>query len=233
MNTSQPCLILMLKYPDPGLVKTRLGREIGFENSARVYRLLVAGVMRVLRGLEHPVLICCDPVRSFEAYRKWLGKEHGFFLQQGKDLGERMHAAFRQAFEHGYPGAVLLGSDISGLERDIVEQALAWLQQQRPVLGPAEDGGYYMLGLERTDLDYSFFSHIPWSTSRVLEMTVQRMKKKGLTPCMMPQLRDVDTLEDLCMLFPGFSGGYPDEPGSREWFIEACMISLQKVLLQR
>lgn len=190
-------LLFFLKYPNPGEVKTRLGREIGHETASSLYRAFVRDMLRNISDNGWNILIYADPETDIEKYRKWLGEDWTIAFQSGEDLGSRMMHAFEEAFEKGIEYAALIGSDLPALHPVSIRQAFSLLGQGYPCLGPAEDGGYYLIGLNRNHLHKHIFSDIKWSTPAVLQTTVGRMKNLGLQPKLLPELGDVDTLSDL------------------------------------
>ncbi len=196
MNSLRQCLILMLKYPVPGRVKTRLARHIGKANAALLYRSLASRILATCSELDHPLLLSCHPDQKIQEYRSWLGDSYCYISQQGKNLGERMQSSMEQAFELGFTGATLLGTDIPDLSKYILEQAMTGLDRHKAVLGPALDGGYYLLGLSQQCFNPELFKGIPWSTSRVWEHTMKRFGSLGLEPFILPTMRDLDNLED-------------------------------------
>ena len=118
--------------------------------------------------------------------------------QRGADLGERMSSAFAEVFVRtGTDRVLLIGSDIPHITADLLEDYFSKLDEHDVVLGPAEDGGYYLVGLHRTSFTPALFEDIPWSTGRVRRETVRRAEKLGLSVYLGPTLRDIDTLEDL------------------------------------
>jgi len=115
--------------------------------------------------------------------------------QAGNDLGERMELAFEESFKAGYKKAVIIGSDCPELTVTIVQQAFQELDLHHIVLGPATDGGYYLLGMK--ELLSDLFRDKPWSTDRVMDATVKQADKLGKHVKLLPQLSDLDSLEDL------------------------------------
>lgn len=185
-------LILFIKNPVLGRVKTRLAAGIGEERALQVYQDLLRHTREVARRVE---------VRRYVFYSDFIDwqdewPESLFFkrLQEGRDLGLRMHHALDTALGR-HEKAVLVGGDIPGLRPDILERAFSALEQQDVVLGPAEDGGYYLIGLKEPRL--SLFEEMRWSHPRVLDDTLQRVDDAGLSCQFLETLKDVDEPQDL------------------------------------
>lgn len=210
LSDERPCLAVMLKYPDPGKVKTRLGREIGMEAAALLYSCFVLRLLGQCRNTGYEIMLCCHPDRDISHYQAWLGQGYIYTVQAGGDLGRKMLWCFEQAFEHGFTFPVLMGSDIPGLDRRLILRALEEPGSRHSVIGPSSDGGYYLIGVDRRSFRPDFFSTIPWSTSGVLDMTMKKFASAGLEPLVLPVLRDVDTLDDLKHVFSGL--GLPATP---------------------
>jgi rSAM/selenodomain-associated transferase 1 len=198
---SEAALIVFLKHPEPGAVKTRLAPALGAETAAALYRALTEEVLEatVPRSGEYETLVFFDPPEAAEAMRAWLP---GVRLrpQCAGDLGARMTAAFARAFERGARQVAIIGTDAPGVTRETVAGALAALDDADVVVGPAEDGGYYLLAL--CEPHPELFENVAWSTPVVLEETLARAATAGLRVRELPRLRDVDTLEDVRAEWP-------------------------------
>jgi rSAM/selenodomain-associated transferase 2/rSAM/selenodomain-associated transferase 1 len=193
----ETCLVVMVKYPEPGKVKTRLGREIGMDNAARFYRDFVFRLLTTCSEISCPVVISCHPDRRVSDYQQWLGHEYAYIVQRGNDLGMIMQDSFEQAFDQGFSKVILLGSDVPHLPGDYIEKAVNKLEENDLVIGPALDGGYYLLGMNKTSFNGKIFKEIPWSTSTVFILTLKVVAENNLTKFILPCLRDIDTLDDL------------------------------------
>jgi uncharacterized protein len=187
----RPSLALFLKAPRIGTVKTRLASEIGDRRALRLYRVLVARTLSAVREVGLEVTIWFTPVDAASEMRFWLG-DWDFRPQASGDLGARLAAAAR-AVEPGR-GWIALGADCPRLGAEHLGEASALVEQGELVVGPSEDGGYYLIGGPTPLPD--LFSEIPWSTDRVLEETRTRLKLSGVRWHELPLLRDVDTAED-------------------------------------
>jgi len=189
-------LIVYAKRPWPGYAKTRLASGIGAEGAAGVYtRLLYSYLMNLLGAdLEdvHIELAVTTPadVPFFAA----AFPEVSVYPQVEGDLGQRMSASFARAFASGAERAVLTGSDIPLLDAAVVQRAFALLETAPAVVGPAEDGGYYLLGLRAPGAP--LFDGIAWSTDSVLAQTEALARVANIPLVHLPALSDLDTVED-------------------------------------
>lgn len=187
-------LLVFAKAPDPGRVKTRLAREVGEEEAAKIYAALARHVVDEVRGGPYRTEICFTPPEAGDRVRGWLGVAGlSFHPQSEGDLGARMERAIRRSLEESH-AVVVVGTDAPQVTSSLVERAFQELREADLVLGPALDGGYYLIGLKRPRPE--LFRAIPWSTSEVLEATLFRARSLGLKTHMLPALRDVDSLED-------------------------------------
>jgi rSAM/selenodomain-associated transferase 2/rSAM/selenodomain-associated transferase 1 len=194
LPTGSPILMVFAKEPVPGRVKTRLAAEVGPEEAALIYRELGRRVVDQVREGPYRTVVFYDPPEAGAAVEEWLGGR-GIELrpQAPGDLGDRLGSAFRWAFREA-ERVVVVGTDAPDVDSEQAEAALQALEAADLVLGPALDGGYYLLGLRRHAPE--LFQGIPWSTPEVLGATRTRARELGLTETLLPALRDVDTLED-------------------------------------
>lgn len=198
-------VLVFVRAPEAGRVKTRLAAALGAEAALRVYRRLAEHAVAEARALAPGVTVRVHhtPADAGEAVRAWLGAELDYLPQSADpDLGERMRAAFDAAFAAGFRRVVIIGSDLPELSADVLHHAFASLDAHDVVLGPARDGGYYLLGMRRMVGDV--FAGVPWSTDRVLARTLEILRGMGIEPALLEALADVDEVEDL-------------PPGWREW----------------
>jgi uncharacterized protein len=186
-------LIVFSKNPVAGKVKTRLGACIGPAEALKVYE--------ALRGITELV---SAPARCSRAvfYSDFIPGTDLFmtggtraFLQEGADLGERMHRAFLEGFTLGFRHVALIGTDCPGLSTFLIDKAFEALEEHDAVLGPARDGGFYLVGLNRPMPE--LFIGRTWSTSRVLHESMEIFRKHGRDCELLPALSDIDTIEDL------------------------------------
>jgi rSAM/selenodomain-associated transferase 1 len=194
-------LLVFVKAPRAGAVKTRLAAVLGTENAARLYRAIAGEEIRrtAPRGGEYARTFFVDPPDGAEDIARWLPGET-LVPQKGRDLGERMANAFAAAFAEGARRVALIGSDVPTCGREHVAEALAALDDHDLALGPTHDGGYYLIALDRPRPE--LFQAIPWSTPAVLPATAERAGVLGLAVRMLDPLRDIDTLEDIRLEWP-------------------------------
>jgi uncharacterized protein len=183
---------VMIKHPRPGRVKTRLAATLGEESAAALYRCFVQDVMRIVDALGAATLLSIDPWTLRADFAAWLGSERWFQPQVGPDLGARMDDAFSRAFEAGYTRVVLIGSDLPDLPRSLLAGALRVLDRHEVVLGPAHDGGFYLLGWALRAFRPGLFAAIPWSAPTVLAECRAALLRSGLEPRLLAPWSDVD-----------------------------------------
>lgn len=194
---SAAAVLVFVRAPHAGRVKTRLAAEIGAAAALRVYRRLAEHTLAEARrlGAAARVRVCYTPADAEPAVRAWLGAGIEYRAQGEGDLGARMRRAFEEAFRDGFGRVLLVGSDVPGLRAGLLRRALALLDEHAAVLGPAFDGGYYLLGLREPRPE--LFAAVPWSTPRVLALTLAKLRAAGLEPALLETLRDVDHAADL------------------------------------
>lgn len=183
------------KAPIPGHAKTRLGEEVGMERAAAVYesilRSFLSHLMKRTAAFQKVLFV------AGRQDQRWFKDQFPAWRiqgQKGRNLGERMANAFQDLFAAGVDRVVIAGSDIPDLTEEIINEAFLALHEVDVVLGPGEDGGYYLIGLRQPEA--RLFERIPWGTSRVLEITKSRAEDLGLKVKLLQPLRDIDTGED-------------------------------------
>jgi hypothetical protein len=192
---------LFVKAPIPGRVKTRLAIDIGDQAACSIYRRLVDQVLQQIQasGLALALFFDGDVTLVPESWKQYA---RFCIQQQGGDLGERMAAAFSRLFSDGVQQAIVIGSDIPGINAAYLLQSFDLLKEHPLVLGPALDGGYCLIGFNQSHFTESVFQNIPWNSDQVLELTLHAAAQAGLTVGLLPALRDIDTVEDLQYLDP-------------------------------
>lgn len=188
-------VIVFQKTPELGKVKTRLAASIGDKGALRVYQFLLQHTHRVLENFPADIHVFIAGAYDASSSQP---SNYFFHMQEGEDLGARMDTAFTKLLSSGYQKVLIIGTDCYDLSPEILRQAFAELTQRDLVIGPARDGGYYLLGMRKPAPE--LFIGIPWSTSSVFRDTMDCAKKLGLSCAVLPVLSDVDTAEDLGVL---------------------------------
>jgi rSAM/selenodomain-associated transferase 1 len=189
-------ILIFAKAPVPGQVKTRLIPTLTPRMAAKLHGRLVRETVARLAGAGlAPIELWCSPDTLHPLFLE-LARTYGLSLhrQEGADLGERMSEAFANALTRGGE-VVLLGTDCPSLDGAYVSAALAALEGSDAVLGPAEDGGYVLLGLKRSAPE--IFLNMPWGTARVAALTRERLASLGWKWAELPALWDLDRPQDL------------------------------------
>ena len=201
-------LIIFTRYPEPGTTKTRLIPCLGPEGAADLQRQMTARVLsqaRALRDRRRLDLEVRHEGGTDLLMRTWLGDGVDYVDQGEGDLGQRMDRTLRDALQQGAVAAVLIGSDIPGITSALLAKAFAKLEAGKVVLGPATDGGYYLIGLTALDMaavSAAIFADMPWGTSLVLQETCRRLVRLGLSYILLDPLTDIDRPEDLSLWEP-------------------------------
>ena len=191
-------LIVFVRYPEAGCVKTRLAKSIGKKEAASVYRLFVELLLKRTDNMSSERLIFYTPENKRDEVLSWLGDDSKLYPQKGDDLGQRMCNAFRFAFAEGARKIVIVGTDIPLLSTEVILRAFEVLEDRECVIGPSFDGGYYLLGLSH--FDGKIFQNIHWGTSEVLDQTLGTLKLLRLTCSLLEKHLDVDDIGDLLRL---------------------------------
>ena len=198
---------IMAKAPWPGAVKTRLCPPLGAEEAAALYRCFLLDKIGAVRALINirPV-VAYSPIDAGSEFAV-LAPEFTLVPQRGPDLGARLHATLAGLIAEGYAGAIAVDSDTPNLPREFLQQAVDCLSRREAdvVLGPTEDGGYYLIGLQTAHA--ALFESVPWSTSAVLEITLRKASAAGLRSLCLPTWFDIDTPDDLRRLEGMLDGG--------------------------
>ncbi len=211
-------LIIFTRYPEPGKTKTRMIPALGAEGAAKLQRLMTEHTLKQARQLPNKIAIeihftggdsfaCAE--RNRAKMQDWLGKDLIYKEQTHGDLGKRMHFAFESAFATGKDRVVIIGVDCPDLDREILQAAFNAFDPHDLVLGPAADGGYYLIGLCR--LVPELFVGIDWGSDRVLAQTKKIADRSPLNTYYLPVLNDVDRPEDLSIWTKHLATKIPSE----------------------
>jgi hypothetical protein len=195
-------LVVFAKAPIPGQVKTRLCPPLTSDEAATVHGSFVLDTLertkRAVSKFRLPVdrYLACAPSSTLAFFKVMEERQAVRLLdQEGEELGARMNRVFETLFARGYGRVVIAGTDVPSLPLETYQQAWHLFDRCDVVLGPALDGGYYLLGLKKAAP--ALFHDIPWSTDRVLALTKDKAAELGLSVGLLPEWRDVDTIEDL------------------------------------
>ena len=185
-------IIIFVRNPELGKVKTRVAATVGDEAALQIYKQLLLHTMEVAdKKYADKFVFYHEQIEPDDIWNK-----KGFHkkLQSGSNLGEKMKNAFTFVFSEGYNKVIIIGSDCLQLNTDIVHEAFAALDQKDTVIGPAKDGGYYLLGMKK---NYGFlFDNKTWSTESVFDESMRDMQQQHLSTGLLPLLTDVDTEAD-------------------------------------
>ncbi|WP_424495205.1 TIGR04282 family arsenosugar biosynthesis glycosyltransferase [Salinimicrobium sp. GXAS 041] len=190
MSKNRNLLLIFTRNPELGKVKKRLAAETGDKAALEIYKFLLKHTAEVTKNVSAD-----KEVHFSEAIEKgdFWDESYGKKLQKGNDLGERMKNAFQEGFEQGYNNIIIIGSDLYDLSSHDLEKAFAALENSDYVIGPAQDGGYYLLGMK--SLNSTLFKNKAWSTASVFEETVRDIEAKKIH--VLEERNDIDHLEDL------------------------------------
>ncbi len=188
-------LVVFVKAPSPGEVKSRMVPVLSPEEACRLYRALVRDTLAVVKRLRqaHPV-VAYAANKEFPDVR-WLGGTRAMFLQHGSTLGERLSQAFQWSFDQDARRVVVIGSDAPDLSASWIRNAFKALARWEVVVGPTVDGGYHLFGLTRPCPE--LFTGMPWSSPRLFDQTLQRTVQLGLSVRCLDAVTDLDTPADL------------------------------------
>lgn len=189
--TSKKALLIFTRNPELGKVKTRLAKSVGDESALEIYKFLLKHTVEITKNLNvdkfvfYSENIHREDIWDSDIFRKK--------LQSGNDLGEKMANAFSEIFEMGYEKAIIIGSDMFDLDKKDLETAFEALQTNQYVIGPATDGGYYLLGMKEENT--AIFKNKDWGTNSVLKATLADLKDEKYI--LLEERNDVDYYEDI------------------------------------
>ena len=196
-NTFRPGIFIVMKYPEEGNVKMRLAQSLGEEAATGLYRAFIQDTLTTVQTLDIPCHIAVYPPESQELMAQWLGPTYQIFHQKGSNLGERLQNGFETMFKKDYQQVIALASDSPDLPNEILLTAVSNLQTHEAVIGPASDGGYYLIGFSRDLINPDFFEDISWSTETVFRETLSRIESMTNQIYVLPEWADIDTKDDL------------------------------------
>ena len=191
LPVSKKALIVFTRNPELGRCKTRLAATIGDQSALDVYRFLLDHTVKITSPLSADVYVYySEKIREIDIWNTSIFRKK---QQQGRDLGAKMQHAFTEVFGMGYQKAIIIGSDMYDISTQDLEDAFLTLEKNNFVVGPAQDGGYYLLGMKQ--LKTSLFKNKKWGTSTVLSDTLQNLTLEKVS--ILPEKNDVDYFEDI------------------------------------
>ncbi len=194
----QKSLIIFTRYPEKGKTKTRLIPAIGAQKAADFQKEMTEHTLNTVTKLEEYLAVEINIFfngGNLDLMQKWLGNKYHYQIQSDGDLGDKMYNAFTDRFTNNCQQVVIIGIDCPSLSAEILHQAFVSLNTHDLVIGGADDGGYYLLGL--TQLDKSLFMGIDWGTDTVFARTMSIARQLGYKIDYLPILKDIDRPEDL------------------------------------
>lgn len=214
MNTIR--MILFLKAPVKGMVKTRLAQTLGDEKTVSLYKAFVLDILDKIRTVGTLVVYFTPPGHE-KALRELVGPAPPARFQRGCDLGEKMALAFEDEFDQGATHVLLMGTDVPDVPKNIIEQAASALEAHPSVIAPSSDGGYFLIGFTRQGYVRQVFENIPWSTPSVFQKTLEVLHENRIQCHVLPAWTDVDTGEDLKALTGRLRSGQTRAPHTWTW----------------
>jgi rSAM/selenodomain-associated transferase 1 len=204
------CLTVFVKYPEKGRVKTRLSPALGEDTAVSLCRAFIHDLLDNLSQGDYSFRIACHPEERISDLLREFGSGFSCVPQAGADLGERMLEAFKRCFDDGFMSVAVMGSDIPGLPKRIIEDAFRALKDNGAVIGPTFDGGYYLIGFRRESFVPAAFRGMKWGGDSVFAETAHALERAGVSFHVLEQWRDIDRPEDIAALVndsgkPGFS----------------------------
>jgi rSAM/selenodomain-associated transferase 1 len=184
-------LLIFTRNPKLGKCKTRLAATIGAKAALEIYMILLQHTAEITKNLN-----CSKEVHYSDELSTndlWDNTNYTKYLQKGNDLGERMYNAFKSGFKQGYKKIIIIGSDIYDLNSETIEEAFKEMENSDFVIGPAEDGGYYLLGMK--SLNKEIFFNKYWGTDKVLKDTLNNLNHKKVK--LLQTKNDIDVYEDI------------------------------------
>ena len=188
---SRNIILIFTRNPEPGKCKTRLAATIGNANALEIYKILLQHTVSVTENLNYDKAVYySDKITKNDI---WKDANYQKFKQEGEDLGVRMQHAFNNSFKAGYEKVIIVGSDVIDLKQRHIDEAFNALDVNDVVIGPAEDGGYYLLGMK--ELLTPVFQNKNWGTSTVKKDTLNDLSNKKIA--LLEMLNDIDIYDDI------------------------------------
>jgi rSAM/selenodomain-associated transferase 1 len=225
-------LVVVAKEPVPGQVKTRLFPQLSPPEAAVLYRNFLGDTlaeMGTIPGID--AAIAFTPAEAEKTFLPLAGGLFGLFPQWGTDLGERLCNIFAEKFREGYEAVSIINSDSPDLPKRMVQDSFRLLGSGRAevVFGPCDDGGYYLVGMKKVFPE--LFTDIPWSTDRVLSLSLKKAEKRGIRVKLLPPWKDIDTYEELVAFYRKYKGSSRNGPwaGEKTFSILSSLEQFKKI----
>ena len=183
-------LLIMARAPEFGKVKSRLAKTVGEQRALEVYVKLLEHTLNSVKESGYESLLFVDGDLTYFEERGWKVE-----VQSSGDLGEKMKDAFSRSFALGFEKILMIGTDCYEINSEIILTAFGGLSSCDVVLGPADDGGYYLIGMKKMHLE--LFENMPWSTSDLYTQTIEVARKLSLSAVSLPSKSDIDEEKDL------------------------------------
>lgn len=199
MTTSDAvtAVALFARIPVQGRVKTRLAKELGSHEACELYKAIVADVLHGIKTSGLPLILFCDGKNDGNLPQKWIDASDQVVVQHGASLGERMVAAFEYCFNNQIDQVILVGSDVPGINAELLLTAAKALKKSDVAIAPATDGGYCLIAIKRNAFLPVVFEDILWSTDTVLRDTLEKCGGFQMDVELLDILPDIDTIDDL------------------------------------
>lgn len=188
---------MFARYPERGKVKSRLILKGDELSVADLYRCFIEDLLEKLSAGNYQFWMAYDPPERESDFVKLFGRGFCYTPQMGADLGKRMCNAFTGCFLKGFQSVVVIGSDSPDLPEEIIGESFESLERNGAVIGPAFDGGYYLIGFSRKSFSSRVFENMAWSTDRVFPETMRRFHEAAVSVHVLPRWRDMDRWEDV------------------------------------
>ena len=198
MIKNKNAVIIFTRYPENGKVKTRLAQSIGDESACKIHKILAERVFNeclMLDKNDFSLFVFYPKENNVEQVRDWIDERFSLFAQIGETLGEKMSNAFKKIFELGFESVIIIGTDIPDISKTLLSKAFLELENKDIVIGPSNDGGYYLIGMNKYSPE--LFNNIEWSTNLVFEKTINKIVQNNFNHKILEELIDLDLKENL------------------------------------
>ena len=212
-------ILIFLKAPIKGYIKTRLSQSLGENRVLELYRCFVRDVLKKA-GSQGDVTLFYYPSDKRRETAAMTGEEFELVVQDGADLGDKMACAFEYEFNKGTTAAILIGTDVPDVPESMLREASEALGEHQAVIGPVGDGGYFLIGFTRAGFTRKVFEGIHWSTPTVFEKTVEILRQNRISYHVLPLWYDVDTGEDYEALVSRLRSGLSQAPHTLKFILD-------------